>query len=144
MNDPAGRPAAARPSIWFRTLPSLGFLRFLGTGVLNTIFGYAVFLSALRLGASLGAALVVSTLLGVAFNFQTSRVLVFRSRRSGLQLRFAAVYTIVLAVDYLAVLVLKRLGLADGAAQAVVLMPAAALAFMLQRHVVFRPEESVS
>ena len=139
MSDAAGRPAAARPPFWNRVLPSFAFLRFLGSGVLNTIFGYTVFLLALRLGASLGAALVVSTLLGVAFNFQTSRLLVFRSRRSGLQLRFAAVYTIVFAIDYLAILSLKRLGLADWAAQAVMLMPVAALAFMLQRHLVFRP-----
>ncbi len=141
MSGSTAGPAGARPLIRSRAIPSLGFLRFLGAGVLNTIFGYTVFIVALHLGAGLGVALVASMLLGVAFNFQTSRFLVFRSRRTGLHLRFAAVYTIVFAIDYIAILSLKRLGLEDWATQAVMLMPMAALAFMLQRHFVFGTEQ---
>lgn len=130
----AGRPAPGRARL------SFGFLRFLAGGVLNTIFGYAVFLVTLSLGAGIGLALCAATLLGVAFNFQTSRRLVFRSRRTGLQLRFAAVYAIVLAINYLAIVALKRLGLADWSAQAVLLLPMAAVGFTLQRRFVFGAE----
>lgn len=136
MTGLAGEPAGAR-SASSQVVLSLGFLRFLGSGVLNTIFGYAVFIAALYLGAGIGIALFASTLLGIAFNFQTSRLLVFRSRGTGRQLHFAAVYAIVFTINYVAILSLKRLGLADWAAQAVMLMPMAAVAFTLQRHFVF-------
>ncbi len=147
MSGPArGRPTGGWHAAIavLRAGASIGFLRFLGGGLINTIFGYASFLAALHLGAGVGAALAVSMLLGVIFNFQTSRRLVFRSRRSGLQLRFAAVYAVVLTINYLAIVPLRRLGLENWAAQAFMVVPMAALAFTLQRYLVFGDERGTS
>ncbi len=127
-----------------RAVLSFTFLRFIGGGLINTIFGYATFLTALHLGAGVGIALVTSMLLGVIFNFQTSRHLVFRSRRAGRLLRFTAVYAVALSINYLAILPLERLGLESWAAQAFMLVPMAALTFTLQRYFVFGDERGRS
>ena len=131
----SGFDMAAQPLA--RLLASSRFVRFLGGGLLNTFFGYAVFVIATTLGASVAGGLVASTLAGILFNFQTSRRIVFQSRQTGILLRFIAVYVLVFAVNYVAIVSLKHLGLQDWAAQAIMVMPMAVLAFVCQRNFVF-------
>ena len=127
---------------WFRALPLaprwrawLLFVRFGFVGLLNTAFGYTVFALLVLAGIWPGAALVGSTIAGVAFNFQTSRRLVFRSR--GRALRFVAVYAVVLAVNWAALRALRWCGLPDLESQALPVLPIAALSFLGQQAFVF-------
>jgi putative flippase GtrA len=113
------------------------FLRFGLVGLVNTGFGYGVFALLVLVGIWSGAALVMSTIAGVAFNFQTSRRLVFRS--SGRTLRFIAVYVVVLALNWAALRTLRRYGLPDLESQAFLTLPIAAMSFLGQRTFVFGP-----
>lgn len=113
------------------------FIRFLIVGLLNTLFGYGVFVVVVALGAGIGLALVVSTILGVLFNFQTTRRLVFRSKAAGLLGRFVAVYGVSLAINYLALRALAQTGLPAWIAQGILILPLALLTFVLQRQFVF-------
>jgi putative flippase GtrA len=72
---------------------------------------------------------------GVAFNFQTSRRLVFRS--GGHAVRFVAVYAVILALNWAALLGLRSCGLSDPGAQALLTLPIAALSFLGQQRFVF-------
>lgn len=133
---PPSRAPGLAATAW-NGVPPARLVRFLAVGGLNTLFGYAVFVLALHLGASLAAALVVSTVAGILFNFQTARRLVFRSDRPGLLPRFVAAYALVFLANYASLLLLKRMGLSDWAAQAVVLPPMALLGFASQHALVF-------
>ena len=113
------------------------FLRFAAVGLLNTAFGYAVFAALVLAGVGGGPALIVATLAGVAFNFQTSRRLVFRS--GGRSFRFVVVYGAVLALNWAALRALVGLGLSELQGQALLALPVAALSFAGQRLFVFGP-----
>jgi len=118
------------------------FLRFGLAGLVNAGFGYTVFALLVLAGAWPGAALVGATIAGVAFNFQTSRYLVFRS--SGRVLRFVAVYVAVLALNWVTLRALQWCGLPDLVSQALLTLPMAAAAFLGQQTFVFgQPGEPI-
>jgi putative flippase GtrA len=128
----------AAPQAW------LLFLRFGAVGLLNAAFGYAAFAVLVLVGVWPGVALVAANTAGVVFNFQTSRRLVFRagplSRGSGRALRFAVVYGTVLGLNWVLLRTLHWLGLSVLLAQALLVLPVAAVSFLGQRLFVFRPE----
>ena len=141
MTDGAGVPLLV-PGTWRLWLAGprgravLLVLRFGLAGLLNTLFGYAAFALLLLAGLPPGAALAGATVAGVAFNFQTSRRLVFRSR--GRTVRFVALYAAIFALNWLALHVLILAGMSDLAAQALLALPMAALSFAGQKVLVFR------
>jgi putative flippase GtrA len=119
--------ACSRPGLWLR----FGF-----AGLLNTAFGYLAFILLELLGIWPGAALAGAALAGTAFNFQTSRRLVFRS--DGHIIWFVAVYAVVLFLNWLALGELRRHGLSDFASQAFLILPMTALSFLGQNTLAFR------
>jgi putative flippase GtrA len=134
-------PGTARSSCGrvFRTLlaypRSRVWLRYGMVGLVNAGFGYTVFALLVVAGIWPGVALVWTMAAAVAFNFQTSRRLVFRSK--GHVLRFVAVYFVVLAVNWAALRLLQWCGLSDLEAQALLTLPVAAVSFVGQQHFVF-------
>jgi putative flippase GtrA len=119
-----------------RQREALLILRFGLAGLLNTGFGYMCFAILILIGAGPTMALVLATAAGVAFNFQTSRRLVFGT--PGNVLRFGAVYAGVFALNWLALNGLIRLGAQPLVGQALLILPVAALSFLVQRILVFR------
>lgn len=120
-------------------MPRQQFLRFLVVGAVNTAFGYGVFALLAWLGLSYPAAIGVATVAGIAFNFQSTGRLVFGGAPVSRLARFIAVYAVVYLLNLLAVAGLLRLGLNVYAANAVAILPLAAIAYMLQRTFVFTP-----
>lgn len=114
------------------------FARFGAVGLLNTAFGYAAYAVLILAGVWPGAALAGATLAGVAFNFQTSRRLVFQSG-PGRGLRFVLAYAAVLALNWAALRGLLAFGFAELPAQALLALPVAALSFVAQKLFVFAP-----
>ena len=112
-------------------------LRFLLVGGLNAAFGYGVFALLVWLGLPYPAAIGLATVLGIAFNFQTTGRLVFGGAPLSRLARFIGVYAVVYLLNVAAVAGLLRLGLNVYAANAVVLVPLALITFMLQRTFVF-------
>jgi len=117
-------------------------LRFGVVGLLNTAIGYAVFALFILVGLGQAPALMLSTIASVAFNFQTSRRLVFRAQ--GRWMRFVLVYVIVFALDWALLHVARRYGVRELGAQLVLALPLAALSFVCQRAFVFRRLEGES
>jgi putative flippase GtrA len=112
-------------------------LRFGMVGLLNAGFGYATFALLLAADAWPSVALAGAMIAGVAFNFQTSRRLVFRS--GGDVLRFVTLYGVVLVVNLAALSALRWCGLADLDSQALLTLPIAAISFLGQHIFVFGP-----
>jgi putative flippase GtrA len=115
------------------------FVRFLLVGVLNTLFGYACFTVFLWLGLHYTLAMAMATVLGVLFNFKSTGALVFGSRDNRLLLRFVASYVVVYLVNIAGISLLGRAGVGPQPAGAVMLLPAAVLAFALNKKFVFTP-----
>lgn len=115
------------------------FLRFLAVGVLNTAFGYGLFLALVHLPIPLWLALLLSHTLGVLFNFKTTGGLVFANRDNRRLLHFGAVYGFLYVANLGALEALMALGLGVVPASALLILPMAALGFLLNRRFVFRP-----
>ena len=112
-------------------------LRFLLVGGLNTAFGYAVFSLFIWLGLGHPAAIALATVIGVAFNFQSTGRLVFGGAPLSRLGRFIAVYVFTYGLNVAGVSALLRLDLNVYLANAIVVLPLAVITYMLQRKFVF-------
>ena len=113
-------------------------LRFLAVGVVNTAFGYGVYALMLSIGLHYAVAAAVGTVIGVLFNFKTTGVLVFGSRDNGLIIRFIAAYVVVYGANVLGLWLLERGGADAYTSGLMTLLPAAILAFVLNKAFVFK------
>ena len=132
-------PIPLPPLMRLRAIPWPEIARFGVTGVVNTGFGYLVFAVLLTAGLTPLPALVLSTAAGVAFNLQTARRIVFRTDGRGRLVRFVVLYMALLALNWAALRTARDLGFAELAAQAVLAVPLAAIAYAGQRWLVFGP-----
>jgi putative flippase GtrA len=114
------------------------FIKFLFVGGLNTLFGYGIFAFFLALHIHYSLAALLSTLLGILFNFKTYGTLVFRNSDNRLLFKFLGVYgtTYLLAVSSIALL--KTFPMSAFAAGAIMAIPLALISFLLNRRFVFR------
>jgi putative flippase GtrA len=110
-------------------------VRFGVVGLLNTAFVYAIFALLVTTGVWSGVALILSAVIGVAFNFQTTRRLVFRSRGRGV--RFAAIYGVLILLDWTCLRAMRATGWPELHAQATLALPFAAVSFLSLRAFVF-------
>ena len=113
------------------------FLRFIAVGVLNSAFGYGCFALLMFVGLHYAPALLLATIAGVLFNFKTTGALVFKSHDNRLILRFVASYAVVYLVNVAGLKLLTQLGLNPYYGGAVLILPMAALAFILFKRFVF-------
>lgn len=113
------------------------FIKFLLVGVLNTLFGYAVFALFVYLGFHYSLASLLSTILGVLFNFRTTGRLVFNNRNNSLLWRFAMVYTVVYGCNVGLLRVMDGYSINMYVAGAVVVFPLALLSYFLNKRFVF-------
>jgi putative flippase GtrA len=114
------------------------FVRFLFVGVLNTVFGYSVFAGLVLIGVHYAIAALVSTVLGVLFNFKTMGRFVFSSRDNKMLIRFIGVYAISYVVGVLLLRASVSLSINVLLASAVLLLPMAIFSYTLNRLLVFR------
>lgn len=113
------------------------FIRFLVVGGLNTAFGYGMFALFLLMGMSYPWAVLVATMAGVLFNFKSYGVLVFGSHDYRLFFRFVAVYAVCYVVNLLPLAWAEQRGISLFLMGAVIALPMAGLAFLLNRYFVF-------
>ena len=106
------------------------FMRFALVGVLNTAFGYTLFAILSLSGLPPQAALVISFSIGVLWNFMTHARLVFYSGGLGRLPYYVLSYLMVYAFNALSLEGLLSLGLQPIAAQGLIVLPAAILAFI--------------
>lgn len=118
------------------------FIGFLIAGGINTLFGYGVYSAQVLLGIVPHIAVVISTVIGVLFNFLTTST-VFRSRDLRKLPRFLAVYAAMMGLNILLLDIAMRVGLGPLLAQALIL-PIFALTFLAMRRFVFAasPEQT--
>ena len=114
------------------------FVRFLIVGGINTAFGYGVFALLIFLKFHYAIAVLLGTILGVLFNFQTTGRLVFDSKGNRLIFKFIGVYVIIYVINTLALGVFNFFKVNMYLAGAVMLLPMAMVAFVLNKNLVFK------
>ena len=110
---------------------SARFVRFLGVGVLNTAFGYAAYALLVLIGLSPQPALAVAFAMGIIWNYLTHARLVFHTRGLARIVPYAAAYGVIYAINAFSLAAALRAGLSPLVAQALLVLPMAALSFVL-------------
>ena len=120
-----------------RGLISRQFIKFIFVGMLNTLFGYGCFAFLLYMDMHYSIALLLSTILGVAFNFKTTGTLVFGSHNNRLIFRFIGSYMIIYIINASGIAVLLYAGFPPHLGGAILIVPMAVIAFLLNKKFVF-------
>lgn len=107
------------------------FARFLAVGVLNTAFGYALYALLIWFGLAPQPALALSFAIGVMWNYLTHARLVFDQSGYRRVMPYAGAYGLIYLINAVALQATLAAGLSPLAAQALLVLPMAALAFIL-------------
>lgn len=113
------------------------FVAYILVGILNTAVGYSLFALFIFLELHYSLAVLLSTVLGILFNFKTIGKIVFKSSDNRLIFRFFAVYAVTYLLNVAGLWLLKGFQLDMYRAGAVMLLPMAVVSFMLHRKFVF-------
>ena len=130
---------------FLRRFWEIRLFRFFVIGAVNTLFSYLIYAGAILIGMHYTLATLISTVLGIIFNFFTTGKVVFRSLEGRRFFFFVLVY----AVTYVVNILLLRL-LVDGIhinkliAGALVTLPVALLSYYLNARWTFRGVDSRS
>jgi len=112
-------------------------LRFLVVGVINTLFSYIIYAILILLRVHYSWALLISTVLGIIFNFFTTGRIVFNNKDNKLILRFFVVYGFTYFVNLLGLRGFEILEVDMLLAGAIMTLPVALLSYVLNRKFVF-------
>lgn len=118
------------------------FVIFLLVGGLNTVFGYSIFALFIYIGLHYSVAVLLSTILGVIFNFHTIGRFVFGSDETSRIFKFFLVYGVVYGLNVFGIFVFYQFGVSEYIAGAVLILPVAMVAFLLNKKFVFIPSST--
>ena len=114
------------------------FIRFVLIGLLNTAFGVGLYCFFVYLGMSYRSAVLLSTVLGVLFNFKTIGTFVFKNTSNRLIFRFILAYVIIYFINVGLIRLLLELTDINEYIAGIIATPIVAIAsFVLQKHFVF-------
>ncbi|MBC5763628.1 GtrA family protein [Ramlibacter sp. GTP1] len=106
-------------------------------GGVNTVFGYGCFWLLLYVGLHYSMALLIGTVLGVLFNFKTTGTLVFGSHDNRLIFRFVGSYVFTYFCNLAGLRVLVGAGFSPQVGGLLLILPMAAVSFVILRRFVF-------
>lgn len=114
--------------------------KFLGVGVLNTLFGYGIYAGLVFIGIPLLAALFAATVLGVIFNYFSFGRMVFKAKGGWFVFgKFIVAYTVVYLVNAVLLSILTEEGYLNAYfAQAVCILPSVVMSWLLMNHWVYK------
>lgn len=116
------------------------FLLFLLVGGINTLFGYGVFALFIFFDIHYIIATLISTVIGILFNFKSTGRIVFKNKNNGLIFRFFTVYAITFILNVLFLKFALYSNLNIYIASFVITIPVAFVSYILQSNFVFRRE----
>lgn len=114
------------------------FIRFLFVGGMNAVFGYSLYAIMIYLNFHYSFAALLSTILGVLFNFKTTGRLVFNSKDNWLVFKFIGVYVIIYTINTASLKIFNTFNVNLYFAGAILLLPMAIVSFVLNKKFVFK------
>lgn len=113
------------------------FIKFLFVGSINAAFGYSVFALLLFLKFHYSLAVLLSTILGILFNFKTTGYIVFKNSDNKLIFRFFGVYAITYILNIICLKMFNMFNFNLYLAGFILLLPTAIVSFFLMKKFVF-------
>lgn len=115
-------------------------VKFLGVGVLNTLFGYGIYAALVFIGVPYLIALFMATIMGVIFNYFSFGRMVFKANGGWLVFgKFIVAYAIVYMINAgLLSLLTEGNYLNAYLAQGVCIFPSVAISWLLMNHWVYK------
>ncbi len=134
---------SSKAGLLLQRLWQIRLVRFFIVGAVNTLFSYLVYAIFILAEAHYNLATLISTILGIIFNFFTTGRIVFRKLENKRFILFVLVY----AFTYLVNILLLRwlidgLGMDKLIAGAVISLPVALLSYLLNANITFREKRS--
>lgn len=117
------------------------FLLFLLVGIMNTGFGYGLFAVLIFFHVHYSLASLISTLLGILFNFKTTGIIVFKNKNNLLIFKYFLVYGITYLLGLLFLYINNYFNVSNYVAGAVWLIPNALISYFLMKSFVFKLKE---
>lgn len=114
------------------------FIKFVLVGILNTLFGYGIWALLLYIGLHYAVATVLSTILGVLFNFKTTGYLVFKNKDNKLLWKFIQIYILTTVLSILGLKCAKMADINLYYAGLFLTGIMAIISFLMQKYYVFR------
>lgn len=113
------------------------FVKFIFVGMVNTLFGYSIYSLLIFLNLHYTIASLLSTVVGVLFNFKSIGMFVFNNKSNKLIVRFIMVYVITYFINIGLISIIK-LYFNLYISAAILIIPIALLSFYLNRRFVFK------
>ena len=121
-----------------RRLFNIRIIKFLSTGVLNTLFGYVIYALLVFVNVHSLAALLLATVAGVVFNYFSFGRLVFQGHRGRLVFtKFVIAYAVIYAANAALLSVLTN-HLNAYVAQAICVPPSVIMSWLLMNYWVYK------
>jgi putative flippase GtrA len=117
---------------------------FLFVGAINTAFSYACYALFIYLGLHYAVAAWFATCMGVVFNFNTTGRIVFNNSRAILIFKFIGVYMFLYCLNVAILKALQSISTNYYLNGFLAIFPVAAVAFVLNKFVVFREKYEVN
>jgi putative flippase GtrA len=111
--------------------------KFFVVGIVNTLFGYGVYITIISLGYHYITAIIFSNITGALFNFKSLGSIVFNDPDNSKIWKFITVYLVITLLNYLFVSILNNHGVSTWMAGLICLLPLAASSFILNKFFVF-------
>ncbi|TXK76928.1 GtrA family protein [Paenibacillus sp. N3.4] len=120
------------------------FIKFLFVGGINTLFGYCLFALFIYLNFHYTFAALLSTIIGIFFNFKTTGTIVFKNRDNSLLKKFFGVYALIYLLNISSMYFINILFHNQYISGAITILPLAILSFYLNNKYVFNKKVSSS
>ena len=117
------------------------FIKFIFVGILNTLFGYSILALLLFLGVHYSISVIISTIIGVLFNFKTTGVLVFNNNENRLLFKFILNYCFTSLVSIILLYIADSLSFNLYIAGFAVTILNAGLSFCILKYYVFKEKQ---
>jgi putative flippase GtrA len=127
-----------RTEIFFKSVIIKQFIRFAAVGVLNTCFGFMLYLLLLQFLMPPSTAVIITYVIGIFFNYFTHGRLVFQKASKRRILRFIGCYLLVCLLNLIGLETLLHLSISPEIAQLMLLIPLSIFAYLVMRVYVFR------
>jgi putative flippase GtrA len=117
------------------------FVKYIAVGIVNAIFGYSLFALLLYINVHYAFAMLLTTIIGIIFNFNTIGKIVFKSNDSSLIFKFILVYAITYFLNIASLRMFENHNINLYLGGLLLLFPIAVISFMLHSRVVFRERQ---
>jgi len=120
------------------------FIRFIVVGIINTAFGVGLYCLFIYLGIPYRISVLLSTTLGVLFNFKTISKFVFKTKENRLIFKFIASYVIVYFLNIFLIQIFLMTDILDEYLAGIMATPIVALiSYFIQRKFVFNYKKTL-